>query len=71
MFRPRQPARQPQKPIADMEQFYLNQYFGSMPPPPIHDQRFPPMDAARLHQLERRITRIEQHLGLPPIEATR
>lgn len=71
MFKPRQSMRQPQNPVADMEQFYLNQYFAASPQPPAHNQRFPPMDLARLHQLERRVARMEQHLGLPPIEPTR
>lgn len=79
MFKPRQRQRQrrnqPQNPISDMEQFYLNQYFqthgvnhagGPTVPPEAYQNshRFPPIEVAYLHQLEQRITRIEQYLGL-------
>ena len=66
---------QPANPISDMEQFYLNQYFRSQPSnhsphPPAHpyanqaSDRFPPIELARIHQLELRIAQIEQYLGL-------
>ena len=80
MFRPRRQRfsrNQPiPNPISDMEQFYLNQYFQSQPatsmphpsaPHPYAHQtsdRFPPIEFARIHQLELRIARIEQYLGL-------
>ena len=76
MFRQRRQREQSvPNPIADMEQFYLNQYFGSQansfaPHPAAHpyanqtSDRFPPLEFARMHQLELRITRIEQYLGL-------
>ena len=77
MFKPRQPRQkrnQPQNPISEMEQFYLNQYFQTSGNPqttgPLmpseasqNNQRFPPVEFARLHQLEQRIARIEQYLG--------
>ena len=94
MFKPRRPRhRQPQNPVADMEQFYLNQYFqseshphvpgASFPPPqPLHDhltgrvppqlaRSGPPIEMARLHQLEQRLLRLEQHLGFAPMEPIR
>lgn len=77
MFRPRQRQQrnQPQNPISDMEQFYLNQYFqthgannalGPTVPPEAYqnNHRFPPVDNPNLQQLEQRIARIEQYLGL-------
>lgn len=77
MFKPRQRQQrnQPQNPISDMEQFYLNQYFqtqginpvgGPTIPPEAHQNnyRFPPMEMQNLHQLEQRLTRIEQYLGI-------
>ena len=73
----RRNRQSPQNPISDMEQFYLHQYFyntGVMnptfkftPPPPSPHQnnyRFPPIEFARFHQLEQRVARIEQYLGL-------
>ncbi|MCL2559956.1 MAG: hypothetical protein FWE07_05660 [Turicibacter sp.] len=80
MFKPRQPRpprpsrNQPQNPISDMEQFYMNQYFqtrGSHPtsgptlPPEagLHHSRFPPVEFAYLNHLEQRIAQIEQYLG--------
>ena len=70
----------PPNPIADMEQFYLNQYFRSYPgvpePYPYHpyqnqtSDRFPPIEFARLHQLELRISRIEQYLGLSATDSS-
>jgi len=70
MLRPKRPLKQPQNPIVDMEQFYLNQYFASPSQQQSYDHRFPPVDMARLHQLERRVARLEHHLGLPPFETT-
>jgi len=76
MFKPRrQRNQQPQNPISDMEQFYLNQYFQTHginptigPAIPPHAQqnnhRFPPAEMAQLQQLEQRIAGIEQYLGL-------
>ena len=77
MFKQRRQRQQhqPQNPISDMEQFYLNQYFRSQPSnhaphPPSQpyphqtNDRFPPIEFARLHQLELRVTQIEQYLGL-------
>ena len=72
---PRQQRNQPQNPVSDMEQFYLNQYFqtqgfnpASGPTVPSatyqNNHRFPPVEMTHLHQLEQRITRIEQYLGL-------
>lgn len=86
MFKPRQQTRsnrgrhpqngQPQQnPISDMEQFYLQQYFGQganrqIPPVvhqphPLHSTGHPSIQAesARWHQLELRIARLEAHLG--------
>ena len=69
----------PPNPISDMEQFYLNQYFRSNPgesgPYPFghpyqSNDRFPPIEFARLHQLELRIARIEQYLGLTTTESS-
>lgn len=85
MFKPRRqrvPRNQPApNPIADMEQFYLNQYFrphsnGPIPNPAAHpyanptSDRFPPIEFARMHQLELRIARIEQYLGLTTTESS-
>ena len=78
MFKPRRPRggrNQPQNPISDMEQFYLNQYFqahratptsGPAVPPEAYqnNHRFPPIEFTYLHQLEQRIERIEHYLGL-------
>ena len=77
MFKPRRQRNQTQNqnPISDMEQFYLNQYFRSQPNnhsphPSAHpyanqaSDRFPPIEFARIHQLELRIAQIEQYLGL-------
>ena len=81
MFKPRQSRRNPvqsQSPISDMEQFYLNQYFRAHPnplptqqvyPSQPHSQRFPPIELARLSQLESRIARIEDYLGLSSMTA--
>ena len=84
MFKPRRQRQQTggQNPLTDMEQFYLHQYFqpqSSHPvaPPPMRphpnqltDQRFPPPQMAKLQQLELRIARIEQYLGLPQAESS-
>ena len=75
MFKSRQHPHQPQNPISDMEQFYLHQYFQTpgttstagpaMPPGATqNNHRVPPTAIASLAQLEQRIARIEQHLGL-------
>ena len=75
MLKPKRPRRgQPvQNPISDMEQFYLNQYFQSMPNP---SGPMPPKHPHATHHgnfraatpdLEMRIARIEQYLGLPPL----
>jgi len=68
---PRNGHTSPQNPVSDMEQFYLQQYFvGPMHPSPHtpyptgNSDRFPPVDLTRIHQLELRITRIEEYLGL-------
>jgi len=73
---------QPQapNPALDMEQFYLNQYFQSQPnsyppnpkmPPPLAKQNLtppPPLaEPISLQQLESRLFRIEQYLGLSPL----
>jgi len=76
MLKPKRPRRQQQvqNPISDMEQFYLNQYFQSAPStfgsgPTRHpfantsSERIPSIEATKLHELEMRITRIEQFLG--------
>ena len=84
MFKQRRQREQSvPNPIADMEQFYLNQYFNSQtngfaPYGPPHQSvhphanqtrnRFPPIEFARMHQLELRIARIEQYLGLTTTE---
>lgn len=70
-----------QNPVINMEEFYLNQYFRSQPSPhtsqplyPTHanptNDRFPPIEFARLHQLELRVARIEQYLGLTAPESS-
>jgi len=77
MLKPKRPRRgQPvQNPISDMEQFYLNQYFRSAPStygqgPTMHPfanrnaTQQPAMEASKLHELEMRIARIEQMLGI-------
>ena len=83
MFKPkrgRHQRTQPQNPISEMEQFYLHQYFQSnpnsyTPHPSAHphanqsNDRFPPIEFARLHQLELRIARLEQYLGLTTAES--
>lgn len=85
MFRPRRQRflrnQPPPNPVSDMEQFYLNQYFRSQPggfahQPTAHpyanqtSDRFPPIEFARIHQLELRIARIEQYLGLTTTESS-
>ena len=77
MFKPRRQRnqQQPQNPLSEMEQFYLNQYFRQQPthytPEPLAhpyatqtNDRFPPIEFARIHQLELRVAQIEQYLGL-------
>lgn len=77
MFNSRQRSsrNQPKNPISDMEQFYLNQYFqtrtidhttGPNIPPEAYQSHsnFPPIERSSLHQLEQRLTRIEQYLGI-------
>jgi len=84
MFKPRRQRQHPQppNPISDMEQFYLNQYFqsqsnGYIPnPPPVHpytnqtNDRVLPMTLTNTNQLEVRIARIEQYLGLTTAESS-
>lgn len=79
MFKPRQTHRQrnqqSQNPLSDMEQYYLHQYFSPKAGSPIlnsyhhpyansTNDRFPPVEIAKLQQLELRIAQIEQYLGL-------
>ena len=83
MFKQRRGRQQsqPQNPISDMEQFYLNQYFRSQPNSPVPhpsshpyanqpSDRFPPIEGARLHQLELRVAQIEHYLGLTTTESS-
>jgi len=85
MFKSRQHPRRGQNqqqtnPVSDMEQFYLHQYFGQNAPnrqipmpapvqPPLSGS-MPSMDLAKLHQLEARIARIEEYLGLGPTQTS-
>ena len=75
MLKPKRSRRQEQRqsPVSEMEQFYLNQYFQALPnhsglnstkhPYAIHYGNF----RTQTPDLEMRITRIEQYLGLPPL----
>jgi len=76
--RPRQNRRQQQQvqnPISDMEQFYLNQYFRSTPSmygpgPAMHpfaktsSERIPSIEFTKTHEIEMRLARVEQMLGI-------
>ena len=85
MFKPRRQRNhqsQNLNPISDMEQFYLNQYFqsqlgGYIPNPSAHPNviqandrsSFSQAESTNFQQLELRIARIEQYLGLSATES--
>lgn len=80
MFKSRPTRRtQQQNPLSDMEHFYMQQYFNqhpqqihATPPPnlrstPLGGQVVSP-DLAAFAQLEWRVMRLEQHLGLSAVQ---